>query len=320
MSDTEDLAERLKGCTHANVKQLGEEHFTTDFLEKMSRGLAHGLRVTEGSGLQAAYHPTELDKCVIHYCVRNLIQDLWKFGTHTIKEFLDPNGRFDLEKALLSGDYGSLSDDLPQNLDVGREIYYGITKKIYDAWVDNLRERNKLGPEVDAIPLMFALYRYHNALVSGIGLQAVTILENTFTSAGSKHFHWLADYPNLSRQEIEQIAENSIGGDIQQASGLSIESVAIEKVATDVAERGDLPYIYDPKSNNIIFNPKYLQDVQREKVRIQGDYFDQTQLVLECPAKFVPSKIFEGGGMLHDLIRFRHSVFVEIYMENHNRP
>lgn len=237
MPDVNGLAERLKGCHHANVKQLGEEHFTVDFLESYSGGMMHALRMAEGLG-QITYHPSELDKCVIHNCARNLIQDLWKSGIPRIKEFVDSNGRFDLEKALASGDYGKLSDKLAHNLDVGREVIYGITSKVYDDWVQNLRQRNSLSRTEDPIPLMYTVYRLHSVLIGGGDWQAPSIMDATFTSVGREIFACLADYPDLSRQELEVIAENSIQEGIMRASQLAINSTATEQVVRDVTERG----------------------------------------------------------------------------------
>ena len=38
-----------------------------------------------------------------------------------------------------------------------------------------------------------------------------------------------------------------------------------------------------------------------------------------CPSKFVPSPLYPGGGMLHDLIRFRAGVYTEVYLATHDR-
>ncbi|MEK6949065.1 MAG: hypothetical protein AABX34_02510 [Nanoarchaeota archaeon] len=319
MPDINDLAQRLEGCHHANVERLGEEYFTVDFLEHSAGGMMHALRMAEGVG-PITYHPSELDKCVIHYCVRNLIQDLWEFGIPRIKRFVDSNGRFDLEKALASGDYGNLSDELAHNLDVGREVVYGITSKVYDDWVQNLKQRNQLSRTEDPIPLTYTVYKLHSVLISGGDWQAPSIMDATFTSAGRENFDWLVDYPNLSRQELEVITENSIEEGIKQASQLAIKSTAKEQVVRDVTKRGDMAYVLDPQAKKIILNPKYLPDVERMEAKTREDgFFDETQLLLMCPAKFVPSTLYNGGGMLHDLIRFRSSVFVEIYLATYNR-
>ena len=123
----------------------------------------HAVRVAQSLG-QVKYMPSEFEKCVMHYCVRNLIQDLWNFSSPRISQFVDSNARFDLEKALASGNYGVLSDDIRQNLDVGTKMIYGITSKSYDDWVANLEYRSKLDNEQDKIPLMYKVYRLHSGL------------------------------------------------------------------------------------------------------------------------------------------------------------
>ena len=221
MSDLADLEEKLRGCTHANINKLGEEYFTADFLESMANGLNHAVRTSEDFFL-VEYQPSEFIKCVIHYCVRNLIRDLWEFSSPRIAQFVDENGRFDLEKALSSGDYGSLSDDMTHNLDVGRKIIYGITSEVYDNWIGALKKRRSLGSAQDPIPLMYAVYKLHSVLLNDGDWQTPSIMDATFTSAGRENFDWLLDYPHLSRQEIEAIVNNSIDGSIEYASKLAI--------------------------------------------------------------------------------------------------
>jgi len=318
MSNIDDLATRLQGCTHANVKQLGEEYFTKDFLESTLNEMMRAVRMAEAWG-SITYHPSELDKCAIHYCVRDLIRDLWDFSIPRIRHFVDSNGRFNLEKALESGDYGNLSSDINHNLDVGRSIIAGITSKIYSDWVQNLKEREKSN-RGDLVPLMYMVYVLHSVLIDGGDKESPTIMDKTFSSAGRENFAWLVDYPNLSRQEIEAIAENSISEGIAQASQLAIGSAAKEQAVRKLTARGEMAYVLDPAAKRIIFNPNHLPEIERRKAELrQEGFFDETNLLLMCPAKFVPSGLYNGGSMLHDLLRFRNSVFVEIYLATHNR-
>ena len=318
MLDVDGLADKLRGCPHANVKQLGEEYFTLDFLKRTADGFLRASAMSEG--LTVHYEPTEVDKCVAHYCARNLINDLWEFSIPRIRQFVQPDRRFDLEKALESGDYGVLTDDLSHNFDVGRKMIYWITAKAYDEWVQNLGDRNKSSKGQDSISVMYKVYKLHSAFLNGANLRAESIMDVTFTRAGSENFAWLVDYPNLSRQELEEITENSIQGVIDFASKLAINSSAREDVVNMATLRGERPYVLDPQAKKIILEPKYLPEIERREAELRQDgFYDNTQMLLMCPAKFAPSRLYDKGSMLHDLIRFRNSVFVEIYLATHNK-
>jgi hypothetical protein len=187
MLDVNELADKLKGCPHANVKQIGEEHFTPEFLKHVVGGFLAAKCMSEG--LQVTYEPTEADKLVVHYCARSLIKDLWEFAIPRLKEFVKPDGRFDLEKGLASGDYGSLTEDLTSNFDIGREMIYWTNARIYGSWVQNLNQRYKASGGNELVPIMFQVYQLHSAFLNGGDLGAETIMDATFTRAGRKSFH-----------------------------------------------------------------------------------------------------------------------------------
>ena len=145
-------------------------------------------------------------------------------------------------------------------------------------------------------------------------------MDKTFTSAGRENFDWLADYPDLSRKEIEAIVNNSISEGIEYASRLAINSTAREQIVQDVTSRGEKAYTLDTQSKKIILDPKYIPEVERREAELREEnFFDNTQLLLMCPAKFVSSGLYSGGSMLHDLLRFKYSVFAEIYLKTHGR-
>jgi len=58
-------------------------------------------------------------------------------------------------------------------------------------------------------------------------------------------------------------------------------------------------------------------DELAEEVRLaEEDVFpDRTNLVLGCPAKFVKSDLFPIGTMLHDFLKFKLTVYGDIYLE-----
>lgn len=318
MLEVDGLADKLKGCPHANVKQLGEEHFTLDFLKSTVNGFLQAKRMAEG--LYVTYEPSELDKCVAHYCARGLIKDLWEFAVPRIREFVNPDGKFNLEKGLASGDYGSLTDDLMHNFDVGREMIYWTNARIFDDWVQSLHKRYRASEGKDPVPVMFQVYQLHSAFLNGGDLGAESIMNATFTRAGSENFAWLVNHPNLTRQELEEIAENSIPGIVEFASKLAINSTAREEIVNEADSRGERPYILDPVAKKIVLDTKYLPSIEtRETVLREDGFYDKTQMLLMCPAKFAPAGLYNKGSMLHDLLRFRNSVFVEIYLATHNR-
>ena len=315
MKDIGELTRSLTGATHANVQQIGDEICTAEFLDKTIDGMTHAWRMMQGVG--AEYHPSEFNKVLVHYCVRHLIQDLWESGVPELLLFIDNNGRFILENGLGFGGH-QLTSDLSANLEIGKEIICEITSKMYREWIENLKQRNERNGK-DPIPLIYMVYHFHSALIHGGDMSQRTIMDTTFTRAGKEHFEWLSHYPNLSREEIETIARNSIGEGIKQASQLAIGSFGEEDVVKEATERDEIAYILDPVAKKIVLDPKYRTEVERTIEESRRDFFDRTGLVLTCPAKFVPSQLYDGGNMLYDLLRFRNSVFVEIYLATHNR-
>lgn len=318
MLDVDGLADKLKGCPHANVKQIGEEHFTPEFLKYVVGGFLHAKRMAEG--LQVTYEPTEVDKLVAHYCARDLIKDLWEFAIPKLRDFVKPDGRFDLEKGFASGDYGSLTEDLTHNFDIGRKMIYWTNAGIYDSWVQNLHQRYRESGGNELVPIMFQVYQLHSASLNGGDLGAETIMNATFTRAGQENFAWLADHPPLTRQQLEEIAENSIPGIIEFASKLAINSTAREEVVNEAESRGERPYVLDFAAKKVILDPNLCPEIEGRETSLRQDgFYDKTQMLLMCPAKFAPGGLYDKkGSMLHDLIRFRNSVFVEIYLSTHN--
>ncbi|HUQ84808.1 MAG TPA: hypothetical protein VM077_00645 [Candidatus Limnocylindrales bacterium] len=212
----------------------------------------------------------------------------------------------------------NLTPHIDNNLDTGRKFIFGMTDQLYGDWLDDVQRRYNEDPD-DQTTLFLTIYRTHSALIVGGDWSYRTIMDNTFSSAGREIFDWVIDYPDMDRDELEEIARNSTEGIIEQAGQLGIKSTAIEGVVMNVAERGELAYVLDADKRKIIFNPEFNDDVVREEERRREEYPDQTQLVLGCPAKFVPSTLYPRGSMLHDLIRFKASVYTEIYLATHNR-
>lgn len=125
----------------------------------------------------------------------------------------------------------------------------------------------------------------------------------------------------MTRQQLEEIAENSIPEILEFASKLAINSAAREEVVNEAKNRGERPYHFDPEGKRVIINPKLCPEIEAREVALRQDgFYDKTQMLLMCPAKFAPGGLYDKkGSMLHDLLRFRNSVFVEIYLATYNR-
>ncbi len=315
---TTSLEKQLAGCTHVNLKQLAEEHFTPAFIETTAERLLTAAGMTRNLGFQVRYEPKELEKCVVHHCARELIRDLWDFSLPAVKELIKNDGRFDLDKAVERGALEHPGDSLEENLENGQFFISKTTNNLHDRWVDSLKERYQADRR-DQMAIKYMLYRSYQILICGGELEQPTILERTFASAGKETFDWTRDYPDLSREELEEIVLNSRRGLLEQADQLGIKSASKEEVLRNATTTGDLAYVLDPKTRKIVFNPNLWPLVEAEERLRLPDYHDQTKLLLKCPAKFVPSDLYPGGGMLYDLVRFRDSVFVELYLATHDR-
>lgn len=308
---------RLKGCTSVNLKKLAQEHFTPTYLEGEANRLLGVARRVDALGLPIAYHPTEMDKCVVHYCSRELIADLWNFTMPAVKPLIKEDGRFDVERAQREKKLDNLTGDISDALDTGQEFIASMMDGLFEDWVATLKKRY-MADKSDALATMFTIYKTHSRLITG-DWSAPTILELTFASAGREKFDWLKESPDMSRVELENIVSASRRGPVEQADQLGIKSAVKEEVLRRATERGELAYVLDPLSQTIIFNPLLLPEVEKEEGDRKADYYDQTALLLQCPAKFVPSSLYQRGSMLRDLIRFRESVFVELYLSTHGR-
>ncbi len=316
MNKTE-LENHLRGVAHLNLKQLSEEHFSREFLYTEAHGLFLTAKMAGDLGMTVTYHPTELQKCLTHYCSRELIKDLWNKSSPTIRQYLTPEGKFDLDTAFASQGLGH-SKNIHRYLARGKTFIYDTTQKLYGDWLDSLREEEKAQPN-NLKTLMLLYYRSHSTLINGGDWSIPTVMEMTFTSAGKETFDWVAGYPHMTREVIEAIADNSIDMFIEQASQLGLKSTAREQVLRDATDRGQPVYIFDRVHKKIVFNPSLEDEVLAMQSSLSDIYYDQTDLELNCPAKYVPSSVYKGGGMLHDLIRFKNSVYTELYLACHNR-
>lgn len=314
----EELEANLKGATHANLKQIAKEYFTPEFLEREATMLFTTAKMAEGLPFFVNHRPSELDKCVIHYCSRELISDLWGFSTPTLSRFVADDGRFRLDDAFAEGEGNQLATDVRGNLEVGKRLISDMTHQLWVDWVQDLGQRHKRDPR-DQAAVMFTIYRSYSMLLCGGDWSVPTIMEATFTSAGRENFDWVRDYPDMSRAELEEIVENSMADSLELAKKLGIKSHTREKVLRDAIGRGELAYVLDPLARKIVFNPLLLDELTREEEKQQQDYPDQTHLVLMCPANYVSSTLYPSGSMLQDLIRFRASVYTEIYLATHSR-
>lgn len=311
----EDLQTSLEGATDANLKQIAKDYFTPQFLQEYAGALLNNVSRVNMLGIPVEYNPSELDKCVIHYCTRELIGDLWNFSIPTLRRHMTGEGRFNLDEAVASS---TLTPDIQPNLDIGKRFILETTDQLCKGWVRDLYQRHQIDDK-DQTAIKFAIYRAHSTLIGGGDWDHPSVLFTTFTSAAREAFDWVRDYPNLSRAEVEEITGNSTEGFIQQADQLGIKSHAKEVVIREVTDRGELAYILDPEHRKIIFNPLFLEDVARVEEAERENYHDQTQLLLRCPAKYVSSSLYKGGSMLHDLIRFRSNVYTELYLATHQR-
>lgn len=314
----EQLEKDLEGRKSVNLNRIAGEHFTPGFLEAEAGRLMYVATMAADLGMPVQYNPPELEKCVVHFSARRLIGDLWKFSIPKIKPFVTEEGRFDLDRAVTDGKIGKPSKDIEGNLVAGFEFVYDLTSETYAEWLEDLKRRYQEDPH-DPMATLYRIYKAHSVLISGGDWQSRTILDSTFTSAGKERFNWMREHPDLSRAELEKIVENSREGSIEQASLLGIKSTAKEGILREATARGELAYVLDPDSGKIIFNPDLLDEVAEFEEDIRDSYSDQTQLVLKCPARFVPSPLYHGGSMLHDQIRFKESVYVELYLATHGR-
>lgn len=316
----DELETSLKGCPYANVAQLAAEHFTPEFLLQEATGLFNAYRMTEGlRGLSVVYQPSELGKIVVHYVSRELTADLWAVAEPTFKEFLDSDGRFKLDAAMprLPEPLGM---DLSKNLDTGKKFMYDMNLGLYKQWLESIPTKASNGVDLHPKGVMIVLYRAHSALMNGGDMSTPTVIETTFTASGKEYFEWLRDYPDMSRAELEEIVDDSLPTVVNQANQMGINSTAREDVLRAGAETGELSYVFDPASRRIVFNPELEDQVKETEERRRPDFPDQTNLLLTCPAKFVPSTLYHpNGSVLKDILRFRAGMYTELYLHTHGR-
>lgn len=319
MQETTNLDQKLEGCPSVNLKQLAKKHFTIEYLQQQKEILMNGCRQKLDSENQEPYFPSRAQKCLIHYCSGELIKDLWSFSQPKLKDFLDENNRSDLEKFLQLDSSYELSDNLGENIRLGDNIIYKLKYNIFDNWIESLGMRVEKGNESDSIPLMWEVYHYYSQLAYQMDFGCSSNMERSFTSAGGMRFHWLKDYPNLSREELEEIIRNS-DDEIEYARKLGIESEALETVSSEITDRTQPFYVYNPRSKKIILNPTYLLKIEMTKKIIEGSYHDRTDLLLQCPAIFVPSTLYgKTNNMFTDDNRFKDSIYVELYLITQNK-
>lgn len=229
--------------------------------------------------------------------------------------------RLDLNKALAAEGL-HLGPDLRSNLGIGRQLIVSALRNIGRSWLDTLSDRSKRGNPDDLVPLMYATYYYHSTLINGGEKSAPTIMETTFTSAGEELWDWLLEYPDLSRTQLESITTSVIEEGVNQASQLTVHSVAKEQLLREITDRGELAYVFDPIHQKVVFNPEYEGQIKQRETELagSGDFFDQTNILLKCPALAVRSQLYaNSGSMLHDFIRFKSSVYAEIYLATQGR-
>jgi len=316
MASIEDLEEQLKGATHINMRQFAQEHFTPEFLEEFMQRYDPAL-VFAGTGLSTNHKITELEKAVIHYCSWNLIVDLWQNATPQLQEFIQEDGHFNLEMALEVAQQGSMTDDIMENLVLGALTYGKIVGDIYDNWVRDLGPRNEKNDSNDITPLFFKVYKLYTLAIEG-DWYAPTLMDGTFSSAGLESWYWTRDYPHFTREEIENIGEKSIDRRVEMSKKLAIASGAFELVTQQLAEQGELMYIFDKDLGTVIENPEHQGLIAQRIQQVKPIHHDQTSLQLNCPANYVPSQLYGHGNVLRDITKFRNSLFVEVYLETQN--
>ncbi len=320
---TSSLEKQLQGCRHINLKRLAAEHFSPAYLESTANSLLTGAEMTANiagrMGMPIGYELTEETKCAVHHSARELIGDLWAHSLPTVRRFVKADKRFDLDKAESDGLIDPpFKGDLQDNLNAGQQFIATTTNDLFGAWLAGLKQRYEKDNH-DPMAVMYMLYRAYSILITGGDREEPSILERTFTSAGRETFDWTRDYPGLSREQLEKIMTDSRRGILAPADGLAIQSASREEALREATARGELAYVFDPSSRKVIYNPKLLPLAEREERVRMPHYYDKTNLVLQCPAKFAPSDLYPGGSMLHDVARFRDSVYTELYLATHDK-
>jgi hypothetical protein len=200
--------------------------------------------MSERLGIPLGTDLTELDKCLAHYAARELIADLWSFSEPTISSFIDPKGRFNLDKAITEGTLPPISPDITENLEAGCNFLFKTNDNLFEKWASGFDKRareDRNGKD----GVLFKISKSYAIIVNKGDLGASSALEATFLSAGRENFDWVRDYPDMSREELEEIVEHSRIEHLRIASQFSMKSVVREDAVIAATKRGELGYIFD---------------------------------------------------------------------------